>query len=385
MKQLLLLSLFICLCAGTFAQKCNYRLNGFQFWYDILPELSGYENHKNVAITIVGKNEYITYGQENQTNSKQFDIYNESPAVYDFKTVLSNPQLHISIIEKSSNTRKEVTKSHDNIAKLYRYGYRFKTDRIYQLRINDPAKNNDTIFLLEISTSGSNQWPTGALENTGYISESELAKAYKNAADKIPDFEKNMEKILILSCMNTNILKILHHSLHPGLERIQFNYNIIKTKEAAYSELALAFEHIAKADEFLKVHNKAKTTPAFYQKDVKAEMEAAYTILKKYYDQLDVAKSGKTEEELTFEMELSGALYLTAFNVGDYTLCETLYARVKSAYEQEPPPKFNKLLGTTEAIIPSSANKVLMSMNGISYYVEREKLTGKILQERYNY
>jgi len=296
MKQFLLLSLFTCLFAGTFAQKCNYRLNGFQFWYDILPVLSGYENHKDVAITIAGKNEYITYGQENQSNSKQFDIYNESPAVYDFKTVLSNPQLRISIIEKSSNTRKEITKSHDNMAKLYRYGYLFKTDRIYQLCIIDPAKNNDTIFQLEVSTTGINQWPIGALENTGYVSESELAKAYKNAAEKIPDFEKSLEKNLILSCMNTNLLKILHHTLHPGLERFQFNYNSIKTKDPAYSELAVAFEHIAKADDLLKIHNKAKTIPAFYQKDVKAELLAAYTILKKYYDQLDVAKTGKTED-----------------------------------------------------------------------------------------
>lgn len=385
MKQLFVLSLFICLGTGVFSQKCNYRLNDFQFWYDILPELSLYSDHKIVTITIEGKNETLTYGQENQATSKQFDIYNESPSFYDFKTVLSNPQLHISIIEKSNNTRKEITKSHDNVAKLYRYGYILKTDRTYRLCITDPGNNNDTISMLETVSTGINQWPTGALENTGYVSESELAKAFKNAVDKIPDFEKNLEKNLILSCMNTNLLKILHHTLYPGLERIQFNYNIIKTKEPAYSELSVAFEHIAKADEFLKVHNKAKTAPAFYQKDVKAEMLAAYTILKKYYDQLDVAKTGKTQEELTFEMELSGSLYLTAFNVGDYELCETLYERVKTAYEQEPPPKFNKLLGTTEAIIPSSANKVLLSMNSVRYYVEREKMIGIFLQKIYNY
>jgi hypothetical protein len=385
MKQLILLTLSLFSITVASTQKCNYRINDFQFWYDVLPQLEGYENHKNVKITIVGNTEFFTYGQENQANSKQFDIYNSSPSVFDFTTGLNATQLHISIIEKSKNTRKDITKSHDNVAQLYRYGYMIKTDRVYKLCITDPAKNNDTIFQSEVPTSGSNQWPTGALENTGYVSESALAEAYKNATSKIPEFDRNIEKNLIVSCMNANLLKILHHSLHPGLERIQFIYNIIKTKDPAYSELAVAFEHIAKADELLKIHNKAKTIPGFYQQDVKTEMQAAYAILKKYYEQLDVTKATKTEDELTFEMELSGSLYLTAFNVGDYSLCEQLYARVKTAYEKEPPPKFNKLLGMTEAVIPSSANKVLISMNGVRYYVEREKLFGKELRQRYNY
>lgn len=385
MKTIPLFAFSFLISVAAEAQNFKYRLESCQYMYDVFSQIEGYESAENVQIDIIQNGQNYSYGQQNYSEENQFYVFNQNPSEPKFKTVKTNPKLIFHLHEKAANTDKKVEKSYNVDVKAYRYAYKIKTGRTYDVVILDPAKGMDTVLMYQIVTKGETQWPAGVISASGYAKEADLINGYKTAAAKTPDFEKALEKQLLISCMNFNLCRSMVHSVSPVTERLTFTYKSIKSKDAKYAELATAYIHMELAFTNLKENAKSKTIPCTFQKNVVDDMKIAHDILLKYYNEIDISKADKTDEEKDYEFELSIGLYIASFITGDYTLCETLNQRAETAVANQAPGKLNPLLGITEPLSFSAASRACQEMDIYSYYMRREQSYGDQFRKRYAY